>query len=146
MHGNRIGDLLDSHGAAQLALLLDQRDDARVKALRTFAAINHEQAVAAFRLTLIVNVSVPVLILTLLNQAFPGLLGRLYTASRQAGELSFWIQLNVLLTALALLLLILIYSISCLNQARDIRHLIDLFAAERSIYFGLEDMSDLQSG
>ena len=48
--------------------------------------------------------------------------------------------------ALALLLLILIYSISCLNQARDIRHLIDLFAAERGIYFGLEDMSDLQSG
>ena len=146
MHGTRLTKLREGRWATALSELLKRRGDARLKALRTFAAINHEQAVAAFRLTLVVNVSVPVLILTLLNQAFPGAVGRFSTESLDAGQLAFWLQLNILLTALVFLLVILIYSVCALNQARDIRHLIDLFAAERGIFFGLEDTGDMQSG
>ena len=46
---------------------------------------------------------------------------------------------------LMLLFLVLVYALASLNQARDIRHLIDLFAADRGVYFGLEDSSDLSS-
>jgi hypothetical protein len=45
---------------------------------------------------------------------------------------SFLVALGVAMVA--------IYSLANTHQARDIRHLIDLYAAEQGIYFGLENM------
>lgn len=141
----RIDRLMQTRSAAKLALMLDQRSNQRIKALRTFAAVNLEQATAAFRISIIANVSLPILLLTVANLLFPGSLGRIFLSAFEVGQQVAMIQLGVLFLTLSWLLAILIYALACLNQARDIRHLIDLFAAERGIYFGLDDMNEMQS-
>lgn len=52
----------------------------------------------------------------------------------------------VLIGYLCLVAVVMGYSVIQLSNARDIRHLIDLHAAERGIYFGLEDTDPLPSG
>lgn len=142
----RIAKLQQAKSSQALGDFLSSCDSARIKALRTYAAINLEQTIAAFRITIIVNVSIPLLFFTIVNQLFPGTIRGVYAAAFQEGGMTAWVQLNVLLTAFIALVIILLFAVASLNQARDIRHLIDLIAAERGIYFGLEDVSDLQSG
>jgi hypothetical protein len=141
----RIDRLMQTQAAAKLALMLDQRSNMRIKALRTFAAVNLEQATAAFRISIIANVSVPILLLTVINLLFPGSLGRIFLSTFEVSQQFLMIQLGVMFLTLSWLLAVLIYAVACLNQARDIRHLIDLTAAERGIYFGLEDIVEMQS-
>jgi len=142
---HRLSRLLALPATGPLAALLDQRDIGRIKALRTYAAINLEQASAALRMTIIVNVSIPVIIIAILSQVSSGQvwadLWSFYTE-----EAYQWLALAVpLVLALITVLIVLASGATQLGQARDIRHLIDLFAADRGIYFGLDDMDDLQA-
>lgn len=140
----RLSKVLGKPGAGRLAAKLDQLDDERIKALRTVAALNFEQASYGFRTTVIANVTAPVLVLTLVSQMTSGSLGaNVIEIYRKAGGLLF-IAVMTLFACLALAFMI-AYALAALNQARDIRHLIDLHAAERGIYFGLEDAGDLHS-
>ena len=142
--GRRLTRMLGNSGAGPLAAKLDQLDDARVKALRTFAAVNLEQATQGFRVTLIANVTVPVLILTVVNLLAPNGIGSLFLPD--TNDPRMWALLTFVFGLVFVMLVgIAAYALASLNQARDIRHLIDLFAAERGIYFGLEDIEDMQS-
>jgi hypothetical protein len=143
IHKNRLSKLRNSQQASQLISILKDLPSQKIKELRTFAAINQEQATAAFRMTLVGNITIPVGIMALAHQLLPNGLG--------ASIINFYnddmVALSILILAavLATIFIFLIgaYALVNLNQARDIRHLIDLHAAERGIYFGLEDMDDL---
>jgi len=141
----RLKQLFANRGAGRLAAKLDQMDGERVKAMRTYAAINFEQATYGFRYTLVANVTAPVLFLTVLNLLLPGGIAGMLVLSygdEKLATLSFFIGF---MFTFFVLVLMLSYSLAALNQARDIRHLIDLHAADRGIFFGLEDADDLHS-
>jgi len=141
----RLSRLMSSSSAKKLVIYLNGCAPDRVKTLRTFAAVNLEQAMSAFRLTMIANVSGPILFLTVLHQLIDGGLGRLLSKIHQndPGQiLGMAIGAGV---GSIFLLFVAFYALAHLNQARDIRHLIDVFAAERGIFFGLEDTEDLHS-
>ncbi|GGX62444.1 hypothetical protein GCM10011309_10520 [Litorimonas cladophorae] len=139
----RLSRMLDNRGAGPLAAKLDQMDDARVKALRTIAAVNLEQAAQGFRVSLVANVTVPVLILTILNQLTEQGIGHFLKSAY--GEAALYGLIAGFLTTVLLVGLMIAFTLASLNQARDIRHIIDLQAAERGIYFGLEDAGDMTS-
>lgn len=144
LKAGRLKRLYASKRAVQLEKTLSDMDASRVKAMRTYAAINLEQATYGFRFTLVANVTAPVLFLTVLNLMLPdgiaGILSALY------GDEMSGLGLTVgFLFGFSILVSMLFYALASLNQARDIRHLIDLYAADRGIFFGLEDDGDLHS-
>ncbi|WP_298918603.1 hypothetical protein [uncultured Algimonas sp.] len=141
----RIAHLQDTGGAVAVSTLLARRDAACIKALRTYAAVNHEQAAAALRITAIVNVSIPVIVLTLATQMSDGAFWADIMSVYSATPLG-WVVPVALLSGLLLATSILLGSGAArLGEARDLRHLIELHAAERGIYFGLEDEDDMPS-
>lgn len=139
----RLPRLMESRSAKRLRLYLDNQSDKNVKTLRTYAAINQEQVASAFKVTLFGNISIPILLFTLFHQLSDGALASLFRQVYIESPTAFWrfvfggLFMVVLFGSLA------IYALANLNQARDIRHLIDIYAAERGIYFGLEDMDNL---
>ncbi|GLQ19875.1 hypothetical protein GCM10007854_08300 [Algimonas porphyrae] len=138
--------LLQRSGAGNLDRLLADRSLSRIKTLRTFAVVNQEQASAAFRITVVANVTIPVVIITVLNLIFPGSPADMFRslfALNEGGTVFVWL---LVVAYLSLLAGGLGFGIANLSNARDIRHLIDLHAAERGIFFGLEDEDALQSG
>lgn len=137
---NRVILLRQTKQALKLKKILNDLPNRDVKALRTFAAINQEQATAGFRVTMVTNVTVPVGFLALLHQLSPEGLGALIAAVYE-NEFIFMAVLGGIVATLVIG--IALFALSTLSQARDIRHLIDLHAAERGIYFGLEDMEEL---
>lgn len=141
----RLGKLLAHKSAGSLAALVDQMEDDRVKAMRTFAAINLEQAASAFKITLVANVTAPLLVVTFFNQITPGGVGdQLYDIFGGEGNGIYGLFAGIAV-GIAMLFGLGFYALANLNQARDIRNLIDLFAAERGIYFGLEDIDDMSA-
>lgn len=143
--GNRLTRLLGGPNAGHLAAILDQCSDDRVKALRTYAAVNLEQAVSAFRVTMIGNFSIPIIMLSVAHQLTDGGVSKLFEFIHQ-GDTAAIVGLIVGgIFALVALFAVLLYALASLNQARDMRHLIDLFAADRGVYFGLEDTGNLSS-
>jgi hypothetical protein len=138
----RLSKLRSTKQAESLTSTLSDLPKDTIKALRTFAAINQEQVVASFRITMIGNVTIPIGLLAVFHQILPKGLG--------ATILEFYddrATLSLLaitsLICVFFIMIVALYALANLNQARDIRHLIDLYAAERGIYFGLEDMDDL---
>jgi len=142
---DRLTNLLSTPSAGHLAAILDQCSDERLKALRTYAAINLEQATSAFRVTMIGNVTTPIILLSIAHQLTDGGVGKIFELIHQ-GDVSVMFGMVFAFIFLGLIIFfVLVYALACLNQARDIRHLIDLFAADRGVYFGLEDSGDLSS-
>lgn len=139
----RLTRLTQSASARSLVTHLDSLPDKHIKTLRTYAAINQEQAGSAFKLTMIGNVSVPIVLLTVFHQLSDGAIADYLKHLRTENLSAFWGGMVGLAIGLLFLLFIVTYSLANLNQARDIRHLIDLYAAERGIYFGLEDMDTI---
>jgi hypothetical protein len=96
-------------------------------------------------MTVVVNVSIPVIVVAILSQISSGQIWNDMWAfySKDAYQ---WLALAIPVAfALTVLVFIMALGATQLGQARDIRHLIDLFAADRGIYFGLDDMDDLQA-
>ena len=137
---NRLSLLRGTKQARRLDALLHDLTNRDVKALRTFAAVNQEQATAAFRLTMVTNITWPAGVLAILHQFSPDGLGALVQTHFE----SDFLFLTVLgATVILMVIGVALFALANLSQARDIRHLIDLHAAERGIYFGLEDMEEL---
>jgi hypothetical protein len=143
LNTHAISRLLESRSAEQLAAILDQVDDARIKALRTYAAIYLEQISSAFRLTLVVNVTVPFLLLTFANLLVPGGLGQLLKDTYGGDVEGSFIFGGLVLASVIFAACVSIFALAQLNRARDIRNLIDLHAANRGIYYGLEDAGEM---
>jgi hypothetical protein len=139
---SRIDRLRESKRAKALNARLSKLPSETIKAVRTYAAINQEQAVSAFRVTIVTNITLPVGILALLHQLLPQGLGQgiLDLYGNEEGALIFLFAITGV--TLFFLSWIMVYAWASVSQARDIRHLVDLHAAERGIYFGLEDMDD----
>lgn len=141
----RLSRLTGSPQSGRLAALLDQCSDGRIKALRTYAAVNLEQAASAFRVTMIANITAPVVFLSVAHQLIDGGLGSFLSRLVDGDDLMLIFMIGLSATVATLVLLMAFYALGSLNHARDIRHLIDLHAADRGIYFGLEDIEDLHS-
>ena len=107
--------------------------------------MNLEQAVSAFRITIVGNFSIPIIMLSVAHQLTDGGVRKLFEFIHQGEFVAIIFMIVFGIFMLMLLFLVLVYALASLNQARDIRHLIDLFAADRGVYFGLEDSSDLSS-
>ena len=140
----RLSRVMANPGAGPLAVSLDQMDDARIKALRTIAAVNLEQAVYGFRATAVGNITVPALVLTVMSQIFSGSIGEAISEIYldDQGRLAFLLACGFAVVAT---IFNMSKALAGLNQARDIRHVIDVQAAERGIYFGLEDIDEMHS-
>ena len=139
----RLIDIADKKGGKTLYDYLSEKSDADVKALRVISAVNHEQAVAGFRTVMVGNVSVPLALIALANQLLPGGIGN-FAIELLGGDTNAY--LGALLggcVGIILLVIFTIYALAHLTQARDIKNLIDIYAAQRGIYFGLEDIDDL---
>ena len=143
LHAHAISRLAENPAAGRLAAKLDQVGDARVKTLRTYAAIYLEQISSAFRLTLVINVTVPFLLLTFANLIAPGGLGKLLQDTYGGNVEGSLIFLGLVLVSVLFAAYMSIYALAQLNRARDIRSLIDLHAADRGIYYGLEDSGEM---
>lgn len=143
LNAHAISRLGESPAARRLGAKLNQVDDARVKALRTYAAINLEQISSAFRITLVVNVTVPFLLLTFANLLAPGGLGQLLQDTYGGDAAGSMFFVGVVSASVVFAAGISIYALAQLNRARDIRSLIDLHAADRGIYYGLEDTGEM---
>lgn len=139
----RMEKLQKTKQAKALESYLSKLSDKRIKTLRTFAAVNQEQTLAAFRVTLLGNVSVPILLVTFFNQVTQGGFTQFFKNLKAEDPTFFAVLIAGILGGVTVIALLAIFAIANLGQARDLRHLLDIHAAERGIYFGLEDMDDL---
>ncbi|MGB3455792.1 MAG: hypothetical protein WBG08_04395 [Litorimonas sp.] len=136
---NRVARMLADPGMKAVQAALDRTSDARLKTLRAYAVVNQEQAAAALRMTAIANVSVPVVLVTVVTQVTDGRIWTdLFALYSQEPDAVLVMGSAVLLSVLGVLLIMAIGA-TRLGEARDLRHLIDLNAADRGIHFGLED-------
>lgn len=110
-HARRLGRAVEGAGRGQLSRLL-------VRAL-----INSEQAMSAFRLTLVVNISGPVGALVLINQFLPGSVEALV---RSVPPIAVYVPLAV---AGSMLIGIICYAYAGTVAARDLTHLLRLRVA-----------------
>ncbi len=143
IHKNRLSKLRGTKQAQFMFESLKDLPSHQIKALRTFAAINQEQAISAFRLTMVGNISIPIAVIAILHQLLPNGLGATILDFYNDDQAAIIGLAMGFIIGITLISIIALYALGNLNQARDIRHLIDLHAAERGIYFGLEDMDDL---
>ncbi len=139
---DRLERLLSDPRSQQLAVVLDQFDDERLKAIRTYAAVNLEQALSAFRLTMIGNVTTPIILLSVIHQVTNGGIKEFFELFHQGDNLAMAFIFGGIGLSVIAVFFVVVYAVASLNQARDIRHLIDLFAADRGLFFGLDDLGE----
>lgn len=128
-------------GTAQKALreIIHSASDQRVKALRVVADVNHEQTSTAFRLTMIANVTAPLAFLAVLHQSLPKGLSQVWSYIESEGQFFIWWNFGLAILLAVLIAFLITWALANLGQSRDIKNLIDIYAAERGIFFGLED-------
>jgi hypothetical protein len=149
MRARRVLDLKAGRGAKALDAFLSKRSRGRVKALRTYALVNQEQAAAALRMTVIANATIPIAFVTVLTQISDGQIWASATLWDGVRDLYvedpvfFGFLAAVCLLSFFVLFWLLAYSATRMGQARDVRHCIDLHVAERGVFFGLEDEAEL---
>ena len=139
---DRLDRLLSDPRSQRLAVILDQFDDDRLKAIRTYASVNLEQALSAFRLTMIGNVTTPIILLSVIHQLSNGGIKEFIGWLHQGDALSMAVIFGFIVFFAMIVFFVVVYAVASLNQARDIRHLIDLFAADRGLFFGLDDLGE----
>ena len=139
---DRLERLLSDPRSQQLAVVLDQCDDERLKAIRTYAAVNLEQALSAFRLTMIGNATTPIILLSVIHQVTNGGIKEFFELFHQGDNLAMAFIFGGIGLSVIAVFFVVVYAVASLNQARDIRHLIDLFAADRGLFFGLDDLGE----
>lgn len=135
--GERVGfDRLGTVTRRPVAKRVNERlgglSDADMRVFHAYATVNLEQASGALRLSLIVNVSLPVGLILLLNALLPDGLAGLHvvrTAS-DAGWLYWTISLSLLLAVVAALVW---YCYAGVHQARDLYHLSSIELARRGL-------------
>lgn len=86
--------------------------------------VNLEQALSAFRLTLVVNISIPLGLVVLINQLAPGAIANLFVETPAVAVL------GPLAVMLALLITAMWYAYAGALAARDLNHLLRLRLAD----------------
>ena len=126
---DRVAKLKDAPGAKRVRHLLGLLSDADLRVFHAQAAIGLEQATAAARTCLLVNVSVPIGFLVLLNSLLPGSLEETYfsDAALAVGFLSGAAALAASIS------LVVWYAFAGVQQARDLCHLATLEMARRGL-------------
>ena len=122
----RVERLTGSAGAARLMPKLAALSHEEFAVFQSYAQVNLEQSEAAMRLSLIANVTIPVGILVIANQFFPGIVQGFIDYSGTDATLA---ALGAAGTALFLAIW---YCYAGLFQARDLAHLTVIAAARRS--------------
>ncbi|MFN7164407.1 MAG: hypothetical protein ACK4P2_06260 [Hyphomonas sp.] len=121
---DRMTKLTRSRPAQRLKPLIAGLDRRRLGCLLVRSEINHDQAMSALRLTLVVNISVPVGALVLMNQFLPG---SVETFLRDLPPLA-------VIAPLAMMLLLLIgviwFAYAGVFAARDLNHLLRISHAD----------------
>ena len=136
---SRLTRLVATKPAQALLTRLSAMEPDAIKSLRIHAALNEEQARAAFRTTMVANVSAPLIGLAVINQSFPGWLSNWVNQPGDAGAAATNAVAVFIVIGILTIALITFYALSAANHARDLRHLIDIGAAARGVYFGAED-------
>lgn len=121
---SRLERLQSTPPALKLRELTAGLDAARMRQLLAYSEVNLDQAVAALRLTLIVNISVPVGFLVLFNQFLPGRIQDFI------GTMPSMAVLVPLALMLSVLVGILWFAYAGVDAARDLNHLLRLRLAE----------------
>jgi len=109
----------------ELTKSLDTRD---LCYLLVRAEINYEQAQAAARISIILNVTVIIGFIVLINQVFPGRIGSLFV-ELTLSEILFW--LNMLIIILSVMIAVSSYVYGGAAMARDLKNLLELALARR---------------
>lgn len=125
MPSDRVERLERTKDAQRLCAIFERLDDAEMRQFRTRAEVNLDQAVAAMRLSLVVNMSAPVGFILVLNQVLPG---RLAETLLGLGPLVFLGSITIFIVTLVIFLW---YCYAGVAQARDVRHLCLLEGARR---------------
>jgi hypothetical protein len=126
----RLARLTATRRAKRLEALLDGTTTAALQRLLTRSQVNLEQARAAQRINLIMNISVPTGAFVFLTQAAPDALRRMI-------DMSDWGAIILGLGfALSILLGLLWFTQASVTAARDLHHLLVLLAADRGVYDG----------
>ena len=124
----RVRALLHAPAAKTVAPLIARLSDGDFRVFQARAAVNLEQAVAALRLCVLVNVSAPVGAILLANALFPG---SLIEAFDDRGVLIG--ALCGLVVGVVYLLLLFWYAYAGTHGARDLHHLTLVEAARRGV-------------
>jgi hypothetical protein len=122
---NRIERLLGHQRAAALHDVLNKLDAGALRRFLQRTEINLERAAAALRLNLVVNISVPIGALVIVNQLFPT------SVSNFVAEYGMDAVIATAAGVLFLLLFSIWYSYCCVTQARDLAHLTRLYAVRQ---------------
>jgi len=139
MSNKRLTRMMTGDGPDKLRDIMNASSDQRIKALRVMADVNHEQTSAAFKATMVSNVSAPLAFLALLHQILPGGLSQIVSYIQGEGPFLIYWNIGLMIIVSVMLMFVVGYAIANLGQSRDIKNLIDIYAAERGIFFGLED-------
>lgn len=121
---DRMKRLTESKQAKRLQQLIASLGRPQLSRLVVRSAINHEQAMSALRLTLIVNLSAPVGALVLTNQFLPGSVGDLILS---LPPIAVYVPLLIMLS---MLIGIIWFVYAGVTAAQDLNHLLRLRLAE----------------
>ena len=126
-HASRLSGLEQSKIARFVRDKTKALTDVELGLLMTKAAISHEQAASALRLTLVANVSIPLGGLIALSQLMPDTAEMVRDFLAEGG-----VSLEILLLSVAILVLIALwYSYAGVAQSRDLLHLLRIEMARR---------------
>ena len=128
--GDRLSVMRRRPGAKRVAHLLEGLSDPDLRVFHARAAINLEQAVAATRLTVLYNISVPLGVVLLVNELAPNLVALVFADSGPAVTGAAW---SGLLALLGLVFLAIWFCFAGVHQARDLYHLATLAMARRGL-------------
>ena len=130
MGPDRLAKLVEGGAARKAARVLDGLDARELRRLRVAADVNLEQAQAAARITILINITIVVASFVLLNQLFPGFLMRMWDRADPAWR-------GGIVAGFVVFPLVCIwvgsYGYAVVASARDLKHVVELHLA------GMED-------
>ena len=91
------------------------------------------------------NVTTPIILISVIHQLSNGGIKEFFEWLLQGDTIAMAGMFGGIAGFVIAVFFVVVYAVASLNQARDIRHLIDLFAADRGLFFGLDDLGE-QSG
>ena len=121
---SRLERMQTTRAAKTLTRLTAGLSRTRLQRLLVMSEVNQEQAVAALRLTLVANISIPVGFLVLFNQFQPGSIQKLIEST---SALAIIVPLVMVLT---LLVGVLWFAYAGVDASRDLNHLLRLNLAD----------------
>ena len=129
-HGGRLAQMRARPAAKRVRHLLEGLSNRDLRVFHARAAINQEQAVAATRLTVLANVSVPLALVLLVGELAPGIWDWVF---RNEEPSIVVMSLAGLIGGLTAVGAVIWYAYAGVHQARDLYHLATLEMARRGL-------------